>query len=272
MGTEAFTTERLSGKVAIITGGASGIGASAVKLFQENGATVIIADIQDQLGQALACKLGKKVSYIHCNISDEDDVRNLVDKVVAEHGKLDIMFNNAGIIDRPFGSILDTQKSDLEQLLAVNVVGSFLGAKHAARVMIKQRRGCILFTASASTAIAGLGTPAYTVTKNGIVGLARTLAAELGEYGVRVNCISPFGVLTGIAGPIDEGDIPRMEERVSAMGNLKGHVLKPEGVAQAAMYLASDDADYVSGLNLVVDGGYSVVNPTMMKAMSSKET
>jgi len=145
------------------------------------------------------------------------------------------------------------------------LVGAFLGAKHAARVMVPQRKGVILFTASACTAIGGLSTHSYAASKYAIWGLARNLASELGQYSIRVNCVSPFAVLTGMNSKgIDEDDFAKMEVAVSAMGNLKGEVLKPEGIARAALFLASDEANFVSGLNLVVDGGFSVVNPTLM--------
>lgn len=264
-----YSIFRLEGKVAIVTGGASGIGASTVRLFWENGAKVIIADIQDDLGQDITNKLGQDVSYIHCDVSNEDDVQNLVDTTISKHGRLDIMYNNAGILDRHLGSILDTQKSDLDRLIGVNLVGSFLGAKHAARVMIPQKKGCILFTASCCTSIAGISTHSYAVTKYGIWGLARNLAAELGQYGIRVNCVSPYGLITGMGQQrFTSEEVEAAEASLSEMGNLKGEVLKPEGVARAALYLASDEASYVSGLNLVVDGGFSVVNPTMIKAFN----
>ncbi|KAK2976463.1 hypothetical protein RJ640_015586 [Escallonia rubra] len=144
----APSTDRLEGKVVIVTGGASGIGESTTHLFWKNGAKVVIADIQDELGQAISDKLGENVCYIHCDASNEEEVINLVDTTVAKFGHLDVMFNNAGILDRPYGSILDTTKLDLERVLRVNVVGSFLGAKHATRVMVPHRKGCILFTAS----------------------------------------------------------------------------------------------------------------------------
>ncbi|GMY20528.1 Tropinone reductase-like 1 [Fagus crenata] len=262
-------SKRLDGKVAIITGGASGIGASTVNLFHEHGAKVVIADVQDNLGQAIADKLGENVSYIHCDVTNEDEICNLIDTTVAKHGQLDIMYNNAGILDSPFARILDTQKSDLERVLSVNLVGSFLGAKHAARVMVPQRKGCILFTSSAATAISGLSSHAYTASKCGMLGVARNLAAELGQYGIRVNCVSPYAVMTGISPGINEDDIPQFEAAISEIGNLKGKILKTEDVARAALYLASDEANYVSGLNLLVDGGYSVVNPSMMKFLTS---
>ncbi|KAJ4705348.1 Short-chain dehydrogenase/reductase [Melia azedarach] len=264
-GTPAATSKRLEGKVAIITGGASGIGATAAQLFHENGAKVVIADLQDKLGESLAEKLGEGVSYVHCDISNENDVIDLVDTTVAKYGKLDVMYNNAGILDRNFGSVLDTPKSDLERILAVNTVGGFLGAKHAARVMVPQQKGCILFTASACTEIAGLGSPAYMVSKYGVLALVKSLAAELGQYGIRVNCVSPYGLATGMSthGGVDPALI---EASMSQLGNLRGQVLKTDGIANAALYLASDEASYVSGQNLVIDGGFSIVNPTIMKA------
>ncbi|XP_059428271.1 (+)-borneol dehydrogenase 1-like [Corylus avellana] len=261
--------KRLDGKVAIITGGSSGIGASAVHLFHENGAKVVIADIQDTMGQAIADKLGENVSYIHCDVANEDEICNLIDTTISKHGQLDIMYNNAGIVDIPFMNILESKKSDLERVLNVNLVGGFLGAKHGSRVMIPRGKGCILFTASAATAIGGLSSHSYAASKCGILGLARNLAAELGQHGIRVNCVSPYAVITGILGGVNEADVPQMEAAVSEVGNLKGQILKAESVARAALYLASDEADYVSGLNLLVDGGYSAVNPSMMNFQSS---
>ncbi|KAK2990372.1 hypothetical protein RJ640_014133 [Escallonia rubra] len=299
----APSSSSLEGKVAIITGGASGIGESTVHLFWENGAKVVIADIQDELGLAISSKLGENVCYIHCDVSNEEDIINLIDTTVARFGHLDIMFNNAGIVDRPFGSILDSTKSDLERLLCVNVVGSFLGAKHAARVMVPQRKGCILFTASACASIAGKGkvcilciptnffvakllafwhycqrrytrqlslrgmsTHPYAISKHGIVGLCKNLAAELGQHGIRVNCISPSGMVTGSTARMGL-TVEEIEERLLEGSSLKGKVLRVGDVAKAALYLASDDSGYVSGLDLVIDGGFSIVNPTIMKAV-----
>ncbi|XP_059659070.1 tropinone reductase-like 1 [Cornus florida] len=256
----------LEGKVAIITGGANGIGASIVHLFWENGSNkVVIADVQDELGQAISDKLGENVCFIHCEVSKEEDISNLVDTTIAKYGQLDIMHNNAGIVDRHFGNILDTPKSDLDQVLWVNLVRSFLGAKHAARVMVPRDKGCILFTGSACSSIAGLSTHAYAVSKYGVLGLTKNLAGELGQYGIRVNCVSPYAVITGICDPSGYDAAERVAA-VYEMGNLNGEILKCEDVAKAALYLASEDANYISGLNLVIDGGFSVVNPTMMRA------
>ncbi|CAO2839278.1 unnamed protein product [Amaranthus hypochondriacus] len=245
------TNKRLDGKVAMITGGASGIGASTAKLFWENGAKVIIADIQDNLGQKLAQEFyDNNIVYFHCDVSKEEDVRDLVDYTVSKYGRLDIMYNNAGVMDRLGGSILDSTREDVDRVLRINLYGSFFGAKHAARVMVPQKQGCILFTCSVCTLIAGIATHPYTMSKHAILGMAKNLSAELKQHGIRVNCISPSGVFSGMA--------PRL--------NGVSGVLMADDVARAALYLASDDANFVNGHNLVLDGGSSAKNSSMALA------
>ncbi|EYU18087.1 hypothetical protein MIMGU_mgv1a0119322mg, partial [Erythranthe guttata] len=148
---------RLEGKVALITGGASGIGECTAKLFTKHGAKVVIADIQDDLGRSVVNALGPTNStYVHCDVTDEDHVSNAVDEAVAAYGKLDIMFNNAGTLDDPKPRIADNKKSDFERVLRVNLTGVFLGMKHAARVMVPAARGgSIISTASLSSGIGG---------------------------------------------------------------------------------------------------------------------
>ncbi|XP_058086919.1 (+)-borneol dehydrogenase 1-like [Magnolia sinica] len=264
--------KRLEGKVAIITGGASGIGESTARLFWANGAKVIIADIQDNLGNTICEQLGgENIAYVHCDVTDEEEVRNLVDFAVDKYGKLDIMYNNAGIMDPKTTSILTIEKSDLERVLRVNLVGSFLGTKHAARVMVPARKGCILFTGSSTASIACMNEHAYVASKRGIVGLAQNVTAELGQFGIRVNCVSPYAVATNfVKGALPDHDSEGFEKFMSQVGNLKGAVLKTDDVARAALYLASDDANYVSGLNLLVDGGFSIANPSVALAMTQQ--
>ncbi|KAG9451879.1 hypothetical protein H6P81_004783 [Aristolochia fimbriata] len=271
----SFSHKRLEGKVAIITGGASGIGERAVRLFWSHGAKVIIADIQDALGQAICDQLKdpQHVAYVHCDVSEEEDVRKAVDLAVEKFGRLDIMYNNAGVIDLAgTTSILTLEKEVLERTLRVNLVGAFLGTKHAARVMVPLRiKGCILFTGSATASIACMTEHAYVASKRGILGLAQNVAAELGRYGIRVNCVSPYAVATNItkaAGVVTDDEAAELESFMSDAGNLKGAVLKPEDVARAALFLASDEAGYVSGLNLVVDGGFSISNPSVTMKLS----
>ncbi|KAL2928015.1 Short-chain dehydrogenase reductase 2a [Bienertia sinuspersici] len=192
---------RLEGKVAIVTGGARGIGEATVRLFVKHGAKVVIGDIEDSLGTALADSLAPSTTYVHCDVSIEDDVSKLVDTAVSQHGRVDILFNNAGILGsqtKSKKSILNFDPTEFDQIMSVNVKGMALGIKHAARVMIPRGGGCIISTSSVAGCMGGLGPHTYTASKHAIVGLTKNTACELGRFGIRVNCISPFGVATSM--------------------------------------------------------------------------
>ncbi|KAK8494076.1 hypothetical protein V6N13_126151 [Hibiscus sabdariffa] len=262
---ESLVVKRIQGKVALITGGASGIGESTVRLFVKHGAEVLIADVQDELSQSLCKELGTPdiVSYVHCDVTCETDIRNSVDLAVSRYGKLDIMFNNAGITGDAELRSIGTDCDNFKRVLDVNVLGPFLGAKHAARVMIPAGKGCILFTASV-VSLTYIGTPhAYNTSKHAVVGLAKSLSVELGEHGIRVNCISPHAIPTPLLlNLLDVSDKRKVEEVVSENRVFKGAILEAEDIAKAALFLASDEAEYVSGVNLPVDGAYSLSNQT----------
>ncbi|OVA14275.1 Short-chain dehydrogenase/reductase SDR [Macleaya cordata] len=253
----------LKGKVAIITGGARGIGAATAKLFALNGANVIIADILDDLGHGLAESIGG--CYIHCDVTKESDVESAVHLALTWKGQLDIMFNNAGISGRN-GSISTVDMDAIKDILAVNVCGIVHGVKHAAKAMIKRGKGgCIICTSSSAALMGGLASHGYTLSKEAVLGLARSTACELGVHGIRVNCISPHGVPSEMLvsayrkflgnenlGPEEVGKI--IGESGSLLPGRSGSM---EDIAQAALFLASDDAGFITGHNLVVDGGFT---------------
>ncbi|KAI4300595.1 hypothetical protein L6164_033953 [Bauhinia variegata] len=259
-----FPRCRLEGKVALITGGASGIGERTAQVFAQHGARVVIADIQDELGQDVARSIGPSIClYVHCDVTDEAQVKNAVDTAVRTFGKLDIMFNNAGIVDPNKTRIIDNEKADFERVLSVNVTGVFLGMKHAAQAMIPARSGSIISTASVSSSVGGAGTHAYCAAKHAVVGLTKNAAVELGQFGIRVNCLSPYTVATPLAvNFVESNDIEELENTSNSLANLKGVTLKTDDVANAALYFGSDESKYVSGHNLLIDGGFSIVNPS----------
>ncbi|KAG6491510.1 hypothetical protein ZIOFF_046442 [Zingiber officinale] len=248
----------LEGKVAVITGGASGIGEAAVKLFVSHGARVIVADVQDEKGEALCASLGGAASYVHCDVRLEADVKRAVDTAISLHGRLDVMFNNAGISDPAGNSILG--EGDLtaafERVMGVNVLGALLGTKHAARAMTATPGGggSIITTASVASVMGGLAPPVYTCSKHALLGLTRAAATELGKHGVRVNCVSPALVATPQAVSHTQASLEELEAMGEAISTLKGVKLKAEDIAEAALFLASDESRFVSGHNLMVDG------------------
>jgi NAD(P)-dependent dehydrogenase (short-subunit alcohol dehydrogenase family) len=247
---------RLTGKVAVITGGASGIGAGTATRFVEEGAAVVVADIQGDAGRAVADRLGDACRFVRTDVTVESEVAAAVDLAVAEFGRLDCMFNNAGIVG-VVGPIADTPAEAWDQTVAVLLRSAFLGTKHAARVMVPQRSGCILNTASTAGLAGGLGPHAYTTCKHAVIGLTRSASSELNAHGIRVNAIAPGNTVTAMtAGAMlgDHTDLDRAHRAIERRAPL-GIAGEPADIANAAVYLASDEARYVSGQCLLVDGG-----------------
>ena len=251
---------QLEGKVAVITGGASGIGEGTVRKFVGSGARVVISDVQDARGQKLAEELGPSASFCHTDVAEEEEVRAAVAHAVQKWGRLDVMFNNAGY-GGVSGSICDVDMAQYDATVAVLLRGVVLGMKHAGRVMKDQGSGSIISTASVAGVGIGFGPHVYSAAKAAVIHLTKSVANELGESGVRVNAICPGGIATPIFGKgmglsAEQADltVELMKDRL-AMGQPIRRAGLPEDIANAAAWLASDEASFVTGHALVVDGG-----------------
>ncbi len=249
-------SDRLTGKTAVITGAASGIGAGAARLFHAEGANVILADRQEKPGGALAAELGARARFIRCDVTVEADVAAAVDLAVSAYGALNIMVNNAGIVGA-VGPIKDTPLEDWNATLSILLTGVFLGIKHAARVMTPRRSGSILSIASTAGVMGGLGPHAYTAAKHGVVGLTKSAASELAQYGIRVNAVAPGNTVTAMTAFVVTGDANNQGATTEAIaaGAPLGIAGTPADPAYALLYLASDEARYVTGHTLLVDSG-----------------
>ena len=248
---------RLEGKVAAITGGASGFGAASAKLFVAEGAKVMLGDIQDERGIEYADSLGDAAHFIHCDVTKEDQVAALVDQTVSDFGQLDIMYNNAGI-PGALGPIDTTPYAEWTATLDVLLNGTFLGTKHAARVMKPRRTGVIIQTSSIAGVTGGIGPHAYSVAKTAVIGMTKNVASELCHFGIRVNAIAPATMATPMPAAMlvgDPDDIEGLKEILAEDSPLPGRPGLAEDIAEAVLWLASDNAGYVSGHTLVVDAG-----------------
>ena len=251
---------RLEGKVAVITGGASGIGEASGRLFVEEGAEVVVADVQDERGKSLASELGAE--YVHADVTREEDVEATVSHAVDVYGRLDCMFNNAGIAGA-VGPIESVTVEAFDRTVAVLLKGVFLGVKHAAHVMRAQGGGSIINTASVAATRTGYGNHVYSAAKAGVVQFTKSVAMELGEDNVRVNCILPGFIPTPMIAlargvPVEEADakLGVITESFREAQPLR-RPGRPDDVAKAALWLASDDSSFVNGHALAVDGGVS---------------
>jgi NAD(P)-dependent dehydrogenase (short-subunit alcohol dehydrogenase family) len=239
---------RLAGKVAIVTGAASGIGKAAVELFRSEGATVVGADVSEG-------------ADVQADAGAEADVQRLVDQVAREHGGLDIFFANAGI-SGGWATISQQTAEDWAEILRINLIGPFLAIKYAAPVIAERGGGSIVCSASVAGLRSGAGGAAYSASKAGVINLVQTAAQQLYGTGIRVNAICPGLIETGMTKPMY--DIARErghENRIGELNPLKRGG-EPDEIAQAALFLASDESSYVNGTALVVDGGLSSSHPT----------
>jgi NAD(P)-dependent dehydrogenase (short-subunit alcohol dehydrogenase family) len=246
----------LEGKVAVITGGASGIGEATVRLFVKEGARVVIADMQRERGEALAAELGAATTFIACEVRQEDQVKAAVDTAVGRWGRLDCMFNNAGF-GGALGPLEDIPADEFDMTFDVLVRGVFLGIKHATPVMRKQGGGSIINTGSIAGVTVGRGPIVYSAAKAAVIHMTKAAAMPLGEASIRVNCICPGAIAT----PLSANTVGRpdslIEERIPGYAGLQPipRAGRPDDIAQMALFLASDRSSFVTGQAIVVDGG-----------------
>lgn len=242
---------RLEGKVALITGGARGQGEAEGRLFVAEGATVVLADILDDEGRAAAAAIGPAASYLTLDVRDAARWTAVIDEVVARHGRIDVLVNNAGIF--PAGGLLDTTEEAFERVVAINQTGVFLGMQAAARAMIPRRAGSIVNISSIAGMHGSPGFIGYSTTKWAVRGLSRAAARELAPHGIRVNSVHPGIIETRMLETLDQvGARDRVNQRIPM-----GRTASAEEVARVVLFLASDEASYVSGGEYLVDGAWS---------------
>ena len=250
---------RLNGKVALITGGAAGIGKATAQRFQEEGATVVICDVNEQAGEATVADLGLAAFY-KVNVADRDDVQRWIEDVVARFDRIDVLVNNAGVLRdgrlvvvKNGELIKQMPEADWDLVIGVNLKGVFNCTQAVAPVMIKQGGGVILNASSIVGLDGNFGQTNYVATKAGVIGLTKVWARELGRYGVRVNAIAPGFTLTEMVLQMPEKVLADMVSHVPL-----GRMGQPRDIANGYLWLASDEASYVSGVVLRIDGGIVV--------------
>ncbi len=269
---------RLEGKVAVITGAASGIGAAIARRFVAEGAKVVIGDIQDEVGERLAGSLGANATFRHCNVAREDDVAALIGEATQRWGRLDVLYNNAGFVGVA-GPFQDTSVDEYDLTMDVLLKSVFLGIKHASPTMKAQRSGSIISTASVCGLVPAIGTHIYNVAKAGVVMMTKSAALELAEWDVRVNCICPGYVATQLAAgrslsEVDEVEAARRldvaRERMAESQPLT-RMGEADDIAAMALFLAGDESTWVTGTAQVVDGGLTLGKPWRKQARSMTE-
>jgi xanthoxin dehydrogenase len=251
---------RLADKTALVTGGASGIGAAAVQRFTAEGCRVCIGDIQREAGETLAQALGGDTFFAPCDVRRENEVSAAVDAAVAAFGQLDILFHSAGIVGA-VGPIATTPAEEWQFTIDVLLNGTFYAMKHAARVMVPRGSGSIVVMASTAGLMGGLGPHAYAAAKHGVVGLTKNVAAELAGSGIRVNGIAAASMATPMVARVltgDPHDLEGAKRQLAAVSPLRGRAGVAEDVANAALWLASDESGYTSGHTLTTDAGITV--------------
>ena len=254
--------QELAGKVAIVTGGASGIGRATVELFAAEGAKVVFADVNDGQGEALAAQLGPSVLYRHADVSQREQVQALVDIAVERFGGLHIMFNNAGISGAQHARFLDDPLEDFHKVIGINLYGALIGTQCAARYMKDHGGGVILNNASIAGVLPGQALISYRASKAALIMISKSNAIDLAEYNVRVNVLAPGHIRTPLTSFAPPDAIPEVADRVKKAVGAAFDVNqplkrtgRPEDVAQVALFMCSERSAQITGTVLPVDGG-----------------
>ncbi len=259
-GDQSVARGRLQDRVAVITGGASGIGEATTRRFVAEGCRVVIGDVQEERGRALVEALGPAVQFQRCDVTKPEEVAALVARAVDSEGQLDVMFNNAGIVGCK-GPVDELLPEEWKATLDVLLNGVFYGMKYAAAVMKPQGYGSIISMSSVAGISGGLGPTAYTAAKHAVIGLTKSMAAELGAHGIRVNAIAPYAMVTPMVSAVyfeDPEAIDATRDLLARGSPLKNRAGTAEDVANAALWLASDESGYTSGHTLTTDAGFTV--------------
>ncbi len=258
----------LQGKVAVITGGASGIGRATVELFVEEGAKVVFADVNEEVGQKLADELGENAIFKRTDVSKPEEVQALVDTAINSFGGLHIMFNNAGVSGAQYDRFLDDPFDDFDKVVGVNWLGVIKGAQCAGRHMAKNGGGVILNNASIAGVLPGHALMTYRSTKAAVIMASKSMAIDLAEYGIRVNCLVPGHIRTPLNAYTEAGMTEEQSQKIrnalapvwDSNQPLKRHGTPPD-VAQAALFLCSDRASQITGITMPIDGGITAGDP-----------
>jgi len=260
--------QELAGKVAIVTGGASGTGKATVELFVAEGAEVVFADINEEQGQAMAASLGPSALFKRCDVSDRAQVQALVDFAIERFGGLHIMFNNAGISGAQHARFLDDPLEDFQKVIGINLFGALVGTQCAARHMKEHGGGVILNNASIAGVLPGQALISYRASKAALIMATKSNAIDLAEYNIRVNVLAPGHIRTPLTSFAPPGISPQVAERVKQAVGAAFDVNqplkrtgRPEDVAQVVLFMVSDRAAQITGTVLPVDGGITAGDP-----------
>lgn len=250
--------DRLLGKVAILTGAATGIGKASALLFAQEGATLVLADIDEFNGQKVATEIntfGGRASFIRTDVSIKEDVQHLVEMAVDIGSRIDVLFNNAAI--NFFGKVTDTPEEVWDQVMAINVRGVYLGCKYTIPVMQKNGGGSIINTSSVAGIVGLKNLAAYTASKGAVLQLTKNLALDFAPYGIRVNALCPGVTATEMTlKVIADSPDPAATRRRYDTGRPMGRIGDPMEIARSALFLASDESSYMTGTYILADGGY----------------